>query len=247
MVARPRGATRADLSASPLRFRSRCGPWPSDPRRGSCSAGSRRCRAPGYRTGSQSRRRRRCRPRSIYSQPNAHARLRPMMTNTDTAASATTWTTAARMWLCRGEPYRLPRDRAPRSRTGVRRRRAARWRRRRAARDFVDALEIRAMTNEREVLHDRRDRASSRRYPLERHERSPARRAARPGAHSAIDGRTTLHTGYVASQQIASGLRRRSAGLRRSVGCVGRCCAAPIVSVSPSSPPPTRLPKLLAG
>lgn len=38
---------------------------------------------------------------SIHSQPNQRAASNPAMTRTDTAASASTWTTAARMLLSR--------------------------------------------------------------------------------------------------------------------------------------------------
>ena len=46
--------------------------------------------------------------------------------------------------------------------------------------------------------------------------------------NSAIDARTTRHSGYAISQQKAQAKpRSRSAGLKRSAGSPGRCCGAP--------------------
>jgi hypothetical protein len=58
---------------------------------------------------------------------------------------------------------------------------------------------------------------------------------------SAIDVRTTRHSGQVISQQKRKRTRNRSAGPRCSAGSLGRCCAAPPAcdSSSPSQWQPT--------
>ena len=44
--------------------------------------------------------------------------------------------------------------------------------------------------------------------------------------HSAIDGRTTSHSGYEISQQKRNGFRSHSAGARPSADWLGRCYVA---------------------
>ena len=75
-------------------------------------------------------------------------------------------------------------------------------------------------------------------------------RGADTPRHSRIDGRTTRHPGYAASNASASGSRRPSAGSRRSRGCPSPALRPPrshwAFTFAAAAYNLVRLPKLLA-